>query len=120
MAPGGTLSGTLTVTNTGNVQLLGVQVQVFLPDETMNFFTNLTSGAPATCIGDGNTLICSAREQLVWTVGTLASHAMAVLTMPPPVKNAVVPGRVITFNASASENKGLADAARAAVRVKAP
>jgi hypothetical protein len=118
--PNATVTGTLTVMNTGAVQLLGVQVEVFLPDENANFLTNQTSGASATCVGDGNTLVCSARERLVWTVGTLASHAMTILTMPVPIRNTTVPGRVITFNASASETSGFTAAARASVRVTSP
>jgi len=49
-----------------------VAVEVFLPDELAAFGTQLTSGADATCIGDQFTTICSVRERLMFTVGTLA------------------------------------------------
>jgi uncharacterized repeat protein (TIGR01451 family) len=119
-APGATLTGTLVVTNTGAVQLLGVTVAVFLPDEIAQFATSVTSGASATCIGDQFTTQCSVREQLVWTVGTLAPSATGTLTMPPHLLATVVPGKVIPFNASASENSGFTASARASVRVQGP
>ncbi len=118
--PGALLSGMLTVKNTGPIALLGVQVEVFLPDEIALFATNQTSGASATCIGDGNPAACSARERLVWAVGTLASGGMAQLTMSPHFQAAVVPGRVVTFNARAAENGGVSTAARRSIRVQTP
>lgn len=114
------LAGTLTVRNTGPVQLLGVQVQVLLPDEINGFATNLTSGPSATCVGDGNPGLCSPRERLGWTVGTLAAGSTNVLTLPPSIRNTIAVGRVVTFNALAFDAGGVAVGARASVRVRAP
>jgi len=118
--PGELVSGLLTVTNAGAVQLLAVEAQVFLPDEIVAFLANQTSGASASCVGDGNAAFCSPRERLVWTVGTLAPGAMVTLTMPPRVAASVGPGRVVTFNGRASENTGFTAAARASLRVRTP
>jgi uncharacterized protein DUF11 len=119
-APGAVLSGSLAVENLGAVQLLGVTVEVFLPDEIVAFGTNVTSGATAMCIGDQFPTTCSVRERLVWTVGTLAPTALVTLTMPPHLQANVVPGKVIPFNALAIENGGFTAAARASLRVKTP
>src|ERR1019366_2383626 len=67
--PGGLVTGQVTVTNTGAVQLLGVTVLVFLPDEIVSFYPNQTSGASATCTNNSN---CLPGQQLIWAVGTLA------------------------------------------------
>jgi uncharacterized repeat protein (TIGR01451 family) len=118
--PGQILTGTLTVSNTGQVDLLSVEVEVPLPEAIANFGTNLTSGATATCVGDNFVTTCSARERLVWTVGTVSPNAMAVLSMPPPLNNTIAKGSVIVFNARARATGGLVAAARASVRVQGP
>jgi hypothetical protein len=115
--PGGLVTGQLTVTNTGAVQLLGVAVEVFLPDEIAAFAPNQTSGASATCTNNG---YCLPRQRLIWTVGTLARGAGVTLTMPPHIQANVAPGTVVTFNALASEGSGFTAAARASVRVQTP
>ncbi len=118
VVPGGLINGTLVVMNAGSIPLLGVQVEVAIPDTIANFPVSQTSGASATCIGDGSTSTCSARERLVWTGGTLAPGAALVLGMPPRIGASIAPGVVSTFNARARENTGFTAEARGSVRVR--
>jgi hypothetical protein len=113
------LNAELTLRNTGAIQLLGVQAQLFIPDGINNFGTGQTTGAPAACFGDTSGF-CSSRERLVWTVGTIESGAMVTLTAPPTIANNFGSGRVLSFDALASEASGFNGAARNGVRVGSP
>ena len=116
--PGEMVDARLTVTNTGSTELLAVEAEVFLPEALQNFGTNLTTGATATCVGDQFTTTCSARERLVFTVGTLPAGAGVTLSLPPVVAGSAAAGRLFTFNARAQETNGKTAAARASVRVE--
>src|SRR5262249_26055545 len=63
--------------------------------------------------------ICSARERLVWSVGTLAPGTGFTVSAPLGLATAVGPGRTVTFNARAAEDSGFTAAARASIRVEA-
>ena len=115
--PGAMLTGSLQVTNLSANELIAVEVEVFIPDAIVNFGTNLTSGAPAVCAGDQFTSTCSARERLVWTVGTLAAGASAPLSFPPSLAASIAPGRLLTFDARAEEGSGFTTQARGSIRV---
>jgi Domain of unknown function DUF11 len=115
--PGAMIIGSLQVSNLGALELLDVSVEVFLPDAIANFGANLTSGAPASCVGDQFTATCSVRERLVWTVGSLAGGAAAPLTFPPSVAAAAARGRVLAFNARTQDGSGFTTQARGSIRV---
>jgi uncharacterized repeat protein (TIGR01451 family) len=116
--PGETLSGVLTVTNTGLVPLVGLEVEVVLPQETGDFFLVGTSGATAACAGTFVSSTCSAYERVVWTIGTLAPNAGVTLTMPPHVGSDVPAGTVFTFAARARATGGVNVAVNETVRVE--
>jgi hypothetical protein len=78
----------------------------------------VTSGATATCVGDNFVTTCSARERLVWTIGTIGAGAGVVLAMPPAIADMVAVGRVVSFNARVESGNGFLATAGASVRVE--
>ena len=119
--PGETLDGVLTVTNVGLVPLLGVEVEVILPQETLDFFNvgNSVGAADVTvaCAGTFVLGTCSANERVIFTVGTLEAGSGVVLTTVPKVKTDVAPGSVVTFAARARATGGLNVASNRSIRV---
>jgi uncharacterized repeat protein (TIGR01451 family) len=120
VAPDKTITGVLTATNTGDVPLDGVEVEVMLPQQTANFYLIGTSGSTSQCRGPLTADTCSAGERLVWTVGTLAAGEGITLTMPPVVKAATADGSVMTYEARGRASGGVNTAARASVRIESP
>lgn len=117
-APGKTVLGVLTATNTGSGALDGVEIEVMLPQQTANFYLIGTSGPTSQCRGPLTADTCSAGERLVWTVGTLAAGEGVTLTMPPLVKPATPSGSVMTFEARARATGGINTAVRGSARIE--
>jgi uncharacterized repeat protein (TIGR01451 family) len=117
-APGKTITGVLTATNTGLVPLDGVEVEVMLPQQTANFYLIGASGGTSLCRGPLTADTCSAGERLVWTVGTLAAGEGVTLTMPPLVKPATLDGSLMTFEVRGRATGGWNTAARASARIE--
>jgi len=119
--PGETLDGVITVTNVGLVPLLDVEVEVILPQETLDFFLIGNSGGDlgvtVTCAGTFVFGTCSANERVIFAVGDLEAGSGVVLTTVPKIKTDVPPGSVVTFAARARATGGIDVAANRSVRV---
>src|SRR5262249_26606307 len=79
-----------------------VEIEATIPAQVVAFGSGLATGAPASCMGDQFTNICSPSEKIVWDVGTLAPGNSVIVTMPPVVAsgaNAPANGTMIRFDA---------------------
>jgi hypothetical protein len=114
-------SATLTLVDAGTVAVLGVEVEIFIPDGISSFAASSNAGgAVASCAGDSNTDTCVAGERLVWTVGTVASGSETFLSLLLPVATNLPGGRVLTFNASAHDTSGFSTGAHGSRRTITP
>src|SRR5947207_10647064 len=94
------------------------QRSTLFPYTTLFRSTVLTSGASATCIGDGFTTTCSPRERLLWTVGTLAAGDGKSTRLNSSHAAIAYAGCSVKINARAAENSGFTVSARGSLRVE--
>jgi len=111
-----TLLVTMEVTNTGPVDLLGVQVELLMPVGISSTSVGVTGGATCPNIVD-SALSCAPLERVTWALGTLKAGTGMPLALPPTVV-ATVQGSVINFTALASDDGGHQRQAERAVRVR--
>lgn len=91
--PGGTLSYTLTVSNTGNSSISGITIVDTLPSE----FTS----APTTSANSGTaTVSASAPYTVTWNVASLAKGTAATLTINVAIPLSTPVGTVLINNAT--------------------
>jgi uncharacterized repeat protein (TIGR01451 family) len=119
-AVGETVTGTLTVANTGLVALNDVVVEVLLPPDMDDFPLASATGASVSCQGTFVTTTCSAEERLVFSVGTLGVGADATLTFPPGPDTGTPAGSQMVFEARARATGGDNAAVRGVVSVTGP
>jgi hypothetical protein len=87
------------------VPLLGVVVELILPDGTDSFFPVVNNGGicPNAVANAG---LCEARERVVWDIGELGTDTPVTVTSRPPVPNDAAGGTILTFDASATSADG--------------
>ncbi len=107
---------TMAVTNTGPVDLPGVQVDLLLPVGLTGLNVGLTGGATCPNIID-SALGCSPPERATWSLGTLKAGEGTTIALPPSV-GTTVQGSVLTFLVLASDGTGNRRDAARAVRVR--
>ena len=88
LSPGDVLDYTLTATNTGPVDLLGVGATVLNPAGINEF-------APPPGWFCGNSSNCAANERVFWTVGDLAPEQSGETSFTTAVGSSVPPGSIL-------------------------
>ena len=95
----------LTATNTGLVPLLGVTVEMILPEGLATFFASLSDdGVCPNSVFNAN--LCEPRERLVWQLGTVAAGKGVTVTTQPLLADTLPSGTVLTFDARAGDSTG--------------
>ncbi len=120
VASGETLHTEVTVANTSLFPLVGVVLEMRLPDFVDTFDEDYASG-PASCdsVGFGN--FCDRRERIVWTLGELGAGQVATLSIPPLVNTSgLVPpdAQPIRFDAHVRDGSGRSAAASDSAEVQ--
>jgi hypothetical protein len=119
VVPDFTITGVLRATNTGNLPLANVVVDLLLPGGLETFDVEQTSGGSLAC-GSSLAFDCSRHEQMVWTIGSLAAGQGVTLTLPPPTVDTLKAGELLTFEARVRDGSGRNAAVRRSVRVETP
>ena len=101
--PGQMLDVELTVTNTTDTQIFGVQVDMIYPAGMLDVGEGAITG-PFTdnCVG----ISCGAGENMIWNLGTLNPGQTVSLSFPVLVANATANGTVIQWKAMATQDNG--------------
>jgi uncharacterized repeat protein (TIGR01451 family) len=100
--PGLTVTATLKITNTGPIPLISVRVASRIPTEGVGgvYVSALSTGG--TCSGG----FCDPSEFATWSLGTLLPGGTATVTLPLPVVNSLTAGRLIAYEAFATDDAG--------------
>jgi uncharacterized repeat protein (TIGR01451 family) len=107
----------LKVTNTGAVDLNGVQIALPMPVGLNSVNVGLTGGASCPNIIDSG-VGCAPTERAVWALGTLKPGEERTVAFPPTLAAPVVQGRVISFTAAADDDADDHRTATRAIRVR--
>jgi uncharacterized repeat protein (TIGR01451 family) len=99
---GTTRTVTLKVTNVGPVPLINVRALARVPTEGAGGFSQTTLSVGGVCPGG----VCDPYEFANWSVGTLVPGASASLTMALPILNPFTAGRLIAYEAFATDDAG--------------
>lgn len=100
--PGDAFTYTLTMTNTGPVDLTDASARVLFPD----FIERIPAPAGVSCSAG-----CDANEAATWTVGTLPAGQSAEIELETTVRNGEVRGNVLrslVLGTSTGSNEGVA------------
>jgi uncharacterized repeat protein (TIGR01451 family) len=95
------LAAVLRVTNTGPVPLISAQAQLRLPPEGIGALYGTTFVPPAACPGSN---YCEPYELATWSLGTLTPGASVTLRAPLTVTAGLTAGRLIPFEARATDD----------------
>jgi uncharacterized repeat protein (TIGR01451 family) len=106
------LTAMLRVTNTGLVPLISAQAQLRMPPEGIGALYGTTFVPPAACPGSN---YCEPYELATWSLGTLTQGASVTLRAQLPVVAGLTAGRMIAFEARATDDA--ADVASATLSV---
>ncbi len=100
-----TLTSTITVTNNTAGTLTGIVLQARVPVSVNDFSPAAMTGG-GTCIIVINNSLCDSAELANWAIGTLASGASTVVTMPPVVTAGTANGNLIPVETLVSDDGG--------------
>jgi uncharacterized repeat protein (TIGR01451 family) len=89
---GDSLDYTTTIKNTSNKTVDGVRLLLRLPEAT-SFYYTLADPDSSTC-GNGT---CSAGEEAVWDLGSIAAGATKTVLIPPNPAATLAAGSLVTF-----------------------
>lgn len=89
---GDSLDYTTTIKNTSNKTVDGVQLLLRLPEAT-SFYYTLADPDSSAC-GNGT---CSAGEEAVWDLGSIAAGATKTVLIPPNPAATLAAGSLVTF-----------------------
>ena len=111
----------LTIANQDEIELLGVQVEVSLPQQLNSFSVSEVSDPEATRCAGRNLAPCQARERLIWTPDRIGAGEVLTFTFPPTFDRASTSlGSLYGFTARATESQGTSARARTTVELGWP
>jgi hypothetical protein len=102
VAPGGAVTVSLTVTNNTAGVLSNISVEGIVPSESNGFLDNTTTGMGVCGPFSFNT--CASRQRVIWNIPTLAAGETVSVTMPPPLRADLPPGRVVRIVGRMQQN----------------
>ncbi|MEO8602099.1 MAG: hypothetical protein ABI629_05940 [bacterium] len=102
--PGSVVTVSMSVTNNGVSAVNNLSLEGIVPPESNGFLDNTTSGGGGGRCGAFTFNTCATNARVLWSIPTIGAGQTVTVTMPPPIRPALAPGRVVRFIGRLQEN----------------